>query len=61
MRRWAEFVLAHRRWVALFWLLVVVGGGVASGREAADQLGGPIRIAQVSGQVATEGLPSLFR
>jgi hypothetical protein len=26
MRRWAEFVLAHRRWVALFWLLVVVGG-----------------------------------
>ena len=35
-------------------------GGVLSGREAADQLGGPIRIAQVSGQVATEGLPSLF-
>jgi regulator of sigma E protease len=34
--------------------------GVVSGREAADQLGGPIRIAQVSGQVATEGLPSLF-
>ena len=35
-------------------------GGVISGREAADQLGGPIRIAQVSGQVASEGLPSLF-
>ena len=35
-------------------------GGVISGREAADQLGGPIRIAQVSGQVATEGLASLF-
>jgi regulator of sigma E protease len=35
-------------------------GGVVSGREAADQLGGPIRIAQVSGQVATEGLASLF-
>src|SRR5207247_8700164 len=35
-------------------------GGVISGREAADQLGGPIRIAEVSGQVATEGLPSLF-
>jgi putative drug exporter of the RND superfamily len=32
MRRWAEFVLAHRRWVALFWLLVVVGGGAASGQ-----------------------------
>src|SRR5262249_22913028 len=35
-------------------------GGVISGREGADQLGGPIRIAQVSGQVASEGLPSLF-
>jgi putative drug exporter of the RND superfamily len=32
MRRWGEFVLAHRRWVVLFWLLVVVGGGVASGQ-----------------------------
>ena len=30
-------------------------GGVFSGREAADQLGGPIRIAQVSGQVASVG------
>ena len=35
-------------------------GGVIAGRESADQLGGPIRIAQVSGQVATEGLPSLI-
>jgi regulator of sigma E protease len=35
-------------------------GGVISGREAADQLGGPIRIAQVSGQVATAGLPALM-
>ena len=31
-------------------------GGVFTGRESADQLGGPIRIAQVSGQVATRGL-----
>ena len=30
-------------------------GGVIVGRESADQLGGPIRIAQVSGQVATLG------
>jgi putative drug exporter of the RND superfamily len=37
MRRWAEFVLAHRRWVALFWLLVVVGGMAASG-EASNRL-----------------------
>jgi regulator of sigma E protease len=30
-------------------------GGVVAGRECADQLGGPIRIAQISGQVATMG------
>ena len=35
-------------------------GGVIAGREAADQLGGPIRIAQVSGQVATAGFTALI-
>ncbi len=35
-------------------------GGVIVGREAADQLGGPIRIAQVSGQVATVGFIALM-
>lgn len=35
-------------------------GGIFAGREAADQLGGPIRIAQVSGQVATAGLTALL-
>jgi regulator of sigma E protease len=35
-------------------------GGVIVGREAADQLGGPIRIAQVSGQVAIAGLVPLI-
>ncbi len=34
--------------------------GVVVGREAADQLGGPIRIAQVSGQVATAGFVALI-
>lgn len=34
--------------------------GVVSGREAADQLGGPIRVAQVSGQVATQGFVPLL-
>jgi regulator of sigma E protease len=33
---------------------------VVRGREAADQLGGPIRIAQVSGQVATAGFIALL-
>jgi len=35
-------------------------GGVFAGREAADQLGGPIRIAQVSGQVASAGFVALI-
>jgi regulator of sigma E protease len=35
-------------------------GGVIVGREAADQLGGPIRIAQVSGQVASIGIVALI-
>ncbi|HXW41866.1 MAG TPA: RIP metalloprotease RseP [Xanthobacteraceae bacterium] len=35
-------------------------GGVIVGREAADQLGGPIRIAQISGEVATIGFVALI-
>lgn len=35
-------------------------GGVITGREKADQIGGPIRVAQVSGQVATLGLVALI-
>jgi len=34
--------------------------GVFTGREAADQVGGPIRIAQISGQVATIGIAALI-
>jgi regulator of sigma E protease len=34
--------------------------GIFAGREGADQLGGPIRIAQVSGQVASVGLVALM-
>ena len=33
---------------------------VVMGRESADQLGGPIRIAQISGQVATAGFVALL-
>jgi regulator of sigma E protease len=35
-------------------------GGVFTGREAADQVGGPLRIAQISGQVATIGIAALI-
>ena len=34
--------------------------GVITGRERADQIGGPIRVAQVSGQVATLGFVALL-
>ncbi len=36
-------------------------GGVLTGREAANQLGGPIRIAQMSGQVASFGFVPLIQ
>jgi regulator of sigma E protease len=35
-------------------------GGVVSLRESPKELGGPIRIAQLSGQVASDGFPSLI-
>jgi regulator of sigma E protease len=35
-------------------------GGVVVGRESTDQLGGPIRIAQMSGQVASAGFVALL-
>jgi regulator of sigma E protease len=35
-------------------------GGVVAGRESTDQLGGPIRIAQMSGQVASAGFVALL-
>lgn len=34
--------------------------GIVTGRESADQLGGPIRVAQISGQVATLGFAALL-
>jgi regulator of sigma E protease len=39
---------------------MLYNGGIVTGREAADQLGGPIRIAQVSGQVASIGMSALL-
>jgi regulator of sigma E protease len=46
------------------WYVVARTGGyiagVFTGREKADQIGGPIRVAQVSGQVATLGFVALL-
>ena len=39
---------------------VIFIGGLFTGRESVEQLGGPIRIAQVSGQVATLGFLALI-
>ena len=36
-------------------------GNIITGREKADQLGGPIRVAQVSGQMATLGIGALIQ
>ena len=41
-----------RTWMVVDQTLTYIGG-IFTGRESADQLGGPIRIAQVSGQLAT--------
>jgi regulator of sigma E protease len=35
-------------------------GGIVAGDQAADQLGGPLRIAQISGQVAAVSIPALI-
>jgi RND superfamily putative drug exporter len=59
MRRWAEFVLAHRRWVVLFWLLVVVGGGVASG-EASNRLTADYSLPGEPGTKAAQQITQAF-
>jgi regulator of sigma E protease len=50
---------AQETWFVVDRTLAYIGG-VFAGRESADQLGGPIRIAQVSGQVATAGFAALI-
>jgi regulator of sigma E protease len=49
----------QKTWYVVQRTLIYVGG-VFTGRESADQLGGPIRIAQVSGQVAHAGFAALI-
>jgi hypothetical protein len=44
---------ARHRGAVLYSLALAYIGGVFTGREAADQVGGPLRIAQISGQVAS--------
>ncbi len=50
---------AQKTWFVVERTLYYIGG-VFTGKESADQLGGPIRIAQVSGQVASAGFTALI-
>jgi regulator of sigma E protease len=50
---------AQETWFVIDRTLTYIGG-VVVGRENADQLGGPIRIAQISGEVATIGFVALI-
>jgi regulator of sigma E protease len=56
----AVWLAAQETWSVIDRTLSYIGGVVA-GREAANQLGGPIRIAQMSGQVASFGFVPLIQ
>jgi RND superfamily putative drug exporter len=34
MHAWAEFVLRHRKWVMVFWVVVMVAGGMVAGKTS---------------------------
>ncbi|MEM5500837.1 RIP metalloprotease RseP [Ahrensia kielensis] len=61
-----EYGIGESLWMGVKetgWVIARTGGylsGVVTGREKADQIGGPIRVAQVSGQVATLGFAALL-
>jgi regulator of sigma E protease len=64
--RTQEYGIGESLWIGVKetgWVIARTGGylaGVVTGREKADQIGGPIRVAQVSGQVATLGFAALL-
>ncbi len=53
MRAWAEFVLRHRRWVMVFWLVVMVAGGMVAGKTT-DRLTIDFSLPGQPGTEATE-------
>jgi regulator of sigma E protease len=56
----AVWMAAQETWSVVDRTLRYIGG-VVTGREAANQLGGPIRIAQMSGEVASLGFVPLIQ
>jgi len=59
MRGWAEFVLKHRVWVVVFWVIVAVGGGVASG-TVSDRLTIDFSLPGEPGTVAADQIKEAF-
>jgi regulator of sigma E protease len=55
----AVWLAVKETWFVIDRTLAYIGG-VFTGREAADQVGGPLRIAQISGQVASIGMAALI-
>lgn len=62
--RYFSPIAAVGQGVAETWFIVARTGsyfaGIVSGRESADQLGGPLRVAQISGEVAEVGFLALI-
>lgn len=65
-RRTQEYGVGESAWLGVKEVGYVISrtagyiSGVVMGREKADQIGGPIRVAQISGQVATLGFVALL-
>lgn len=65
-RRIQEYGIVESAWLGVQEVGYVISrtagyiSGVVMGREKADQIGGPIRVAQISGQVATLGFAALL-
>ena len=59
MRGWAEFVLKHRIWVVVFWVVVAVAGGVASAKVS-DRLTIDFSLPGEPGTVAAEQIKEAF-
>ena len=53
MGRWAEFVLRHRKWVMVFWLLILIAGAAAAGKTS-DRLTVDFSLPGQPGTEATE-------
>ena len=56
----AAFLEAVRQTGQITWLTLRYLGGILTGQHSADQLGGPVRIAEISADVAERGVGALF-